>query len=124
MQEAATAPSSVNAVQLEPLNRNVRAARVAEAIATYRLHDADVGSPEAQVAKLSVKIDMLTKHLQENPKDFSSTRGLLKMVATRKRLLNYLKNEDPDRFEKLVGALGIRLSKDMSFAAKTIKMDD
>mmetsp|Transcript_7804 Transcript_7804/g.14176 ORF Transcript_7804/g.14176 Transcript_7804/m.14176 type:complete len:198 (-) Transcript_7804:230-823(-) len=109
---------------LLPINMQVREEKIAQAVSENRLHENDSGSPEAQIAKLSVKITMLTEHAKANPKDHSSTRGLLQMVATRKRLLNYLRREDPDRFQKLVGNLNIRLSKDMAFAAKTVVLEE
>eukprot|EP00184_Porphyridium_aerugineum_P008874 CAMPEP_0184691560 /NCGR_PEP_ID=MMETSP0313-20130426/377_1 /TAXON_ID=2792 /ORGANISM="Porphyridium aerugineum, Strain SAG 1380-2" /LENGTH=160 /DNA_ID=CAMNT_0027149303 /DNA_START=151 /DNA_END=633 /DNA_ORIENTATION=- len=99
---------------LAPLNKRILQERVAETVTKSRLHDNDCGSPEAQISKLTVKIEMLTQHAKANPKDHSSTRGLIKMVSTRKRLLKYLRDEDPARFEKIVSSLNIRLSKDMT----------
>ena len=74
----------------------------------HRIHDKDTGSPEAQVALFSEEIERLTKHLKKHGKDNSSRVGLLKMVAKRKRLLDYLKREDPKRHEKIIKKLGLR----------------
>jgi small subunit ribosomal protein S15 len=74
----------------------------------YKRDDKDTGSVEVQVALLSKQISILTEHLKSNHKDHSSRLGLLKMVGKRKRLLNYLKNNDYTRFTELVSKLGIR----------------
>eukprot|EP00183_Erythrolobus_madagascarensis_P007309 CAMPEP_0185845758 /NCGR_PEP_ID=MMETSP1354-20130828/1638_1 /TAXON_ID=708628 /ORGANISM="Erythrolobus madagascarensis, Strain CCMP3276" /LENGTH=152 /DNA_ID=CAMNT_0028545795 /DNA_START=27 /DNA_END=485 /DNA_ORIENTATION=- len=118
----AAVPEGMDVDELEPLSMNVRNAQIAEKVSQFRLHENDSGSPEAQIAKLSIKITMLTEHAKRNPKDHSSTRGLLKMVALRKRLLNYLRTEDPDRFANLVSGLNIRLSKDQAYAAKAVQV--
>jgi small subunit ribosomal protein S15 len=68
----------------------------------------DTGSPEVQVAMLSQKIKELTEHLKINKSDFQGRRGMLMMVGKRKRLLNYLKNKDIERYRKLIEKLGIR----------------
>ena len=72
-----------------------------------RIHDEDTGSAEAQIALFSKEIDMLAKHLKKHQKDNSSRLGLLKMVAKRKRLLDYLKREDPKRHASLVKKLDL-----------------
>jgi small subunit ribosomal protein S15 len=82
--------------------------RVEELRAEYRRHDKDTGSPEYQVAGMTERIAYLTKHLQQNPKDFSTRRGLVAMVNKRRRLLNYLCSEDEERYFKIVNGLGIR----------------
>ena len=74
----------------------------------YRTHDRDTGSPEVQVALLTNRIAYLTEHFQSNAKDHHSRRGLLQMVGRRRRLLEYLRNEDPDRYHKLIESLGLR----------------
>ena len=74
----------------------------------YKLHDKDTGSPEVQIAILSRRIADLTEHLQEHKKDHHSRRGLLKMVGQRRRLLNYLKENDLERYRDLVKKLGLR----------------
>ena len=68
----------------------------------------DTGSAEVQVAMLSERIDLLSKHLQNNGHDFSSRQGLLKMIGQRKRLLNYVRQKSISRYDKLVKKLGIR----------------
>lgn len=74
----------------------------------YRLHDADTGSPEVQVAILSERINYLTDHFKAHAKDHHSRRGLIKLVGQRRRLLNYLKNKDIDRYRALIEQLGLR----------------
>lgn len=68
----------------------------------------DTGSPEVQVALLSQKIGRLTIHLDENKKDNHSRRGLLKVIAKRRRILNYLQKLDPKRYKKLIKELGLK----------------
>ena len=70
--------------------------------------EGDTGSPEVQVAVLSARIQELTEHLKENPKDHHSRRGLLKMVGQRRGLLAYLKKTDIERYRSLIAKLGIR----------------
>ena len=77
-------------------------------VSNYRLHDTDTGSPEVQVAILSEKISYLTEHLKSHKKDHHSRRGLLKMVGQRRRLLDYLKKAEFNRYKDLIGRLGIR----------------
>lgn len=79
-----------------------------EIIHDYQTHDGDTGSPEVQVALLSARIEHLSKHFADHDKDHHSRRGLLKMVNQRRRLLNYLKNADNDRYKTLIERLGIR----------------
>jgi small subunit ribosomal protein S15 len=74
----------------------------------YRLHDADTGSPEVQVAILSERISYLTDHFKVHAKDHHSRRGLIKLVGQRRRLLNYLKDKDIDRYRALIEQLGLR----------------
>ncbi len=77
-------------------------------ISEHRLHESDTGSPEVQVAILTQRINDLTEHLKAHGKDHHSRRGLLKMVGQRRRLLNYMKNVDIERYRALVGKLGLR----------------
>jgi len=79
-----------------------------EIVQQYRTHDTDTGSPEVQVALLTNRIVYLTEHFKSNAKDHHSRRGLLKLVGRRRRLLDYLKSEDPDRYHRLIERLGIR----------------
>jgi len=74
----------------------------------YRVHDKDTGSPEVQVALLTNRITYLTDHFKTNAKDHHSRRGLLKLVSRRRRLLDYLKSESPERYHRLIERLGIR----------------
>ncbi len=77
-------------------------------IATYQKHEGDTGSPEVQVALLTERINNLNEHLKINKKDFHSQRGLLKMVGKRRRLLDYLKEKDIERYRTLIKALNLR----------------
>lgn len=74
----------------------------------YQLHPKDTGSPEVQVALLSSRIDYLTEHFKIHPKDHHSRRGLLKLVGQRRRLLDYLRRYDNDRYKGLINRLGLR----------------
>jgi small subunit ribosomal protein S15 len=82
--------------------------RKIEVIGAYRTHDVDTGSPEVQVALLSERISYLTEHFKTHVKDHHSRRGLLKLVGQRRRLLDYLKRKDADRYAELIRKLGIR----------------
>lgn len=82
--------------------------RKTEVIGTYKTHTADTGSPEVQVALLSERINYLTEHFKTHSKDHHSRRGLLKLVGQRRRLLDYLKRKDTDRYGELIRRLGIR----------------
>lgn len=73
-----------------------------------RTHAGDSGSPEVQIALLSERIKLLSDHLARHRKDFTSRVGLMKLVGQRKRLLAYLKREDPSRYEKLIQKLNLR----------------
>ncbi|HEY1233114.1 MAG TPA: 30S ribosomal protein S15 [Candidatus Binatia bacterium] len=77
-------------------------------IEQFRVHQTDTGSPEVQVALLSQRIEHLTEHFKVHVKDHHSRRGLLKLVGQRRRLLDYLRNSDFDRYQKLIQRLGIR----------------
>ena len=77
-------------------------------ITQHRRADNDTGSPEVQVALLTSRINELTEHLRAHEKDFSSRRGLLKMVSTRSSLLTYLRNTDRQRYLEIIGKLGLR----------------
>lgn len=77
-------------------------------IEIYRTHEKDTGSPEVQIAILSKRIDDLTEHLKVHKKDHHSRRGLLKMVGRRRRLLDYLKKNDIERYRELIDRLGLR----------------
>lgn len=77
-------------------------------ISKFRVHKTDSGSPEVQVAILSRRIVELTEHFKTHNKDHHSRRGLLQMVARRRRLLDYLRSRSPERYKTLITALGIR----------------
>lgn len=79
-----------------------------EAIEKYKLHDKDTGSTEVQVAIMTARIVHLTEHLREHKKDHNSRRGLLKLVAQRRKLLDYLKSKSVERYKKLIEALNLR----------------
>jgi small subunit ribosomal protein S15 len=77
-------------------------------IGEYKTHDGDTGSPEVQVALLSERITYLTDHFKVHAKDHHSRRGLLQLVGQRRRLLDYLKRKDAERYSDLIRRLGIR----------------
>jgi len=77
-------------------------------IERFKLHDSDTGSPEVQVALLSHRIEYLTEHLKIHKKDHHSRRGLLMLVGRRRRLLNYVKNKDVQRYRTIIENLGLR----------------
>jgi small subunit ribosomal protein S15 len=77
-------------------------------ITEHKKHDGDTGSPEVQVALLTARIGYLTEHFKAHPKDFHSRTGLLKMVGQRRKLLNYLKKKDIQRYRDLIAKLGLR----------------
>jgi small subunit ribosomal protein S15 len=86
----------------------VSTVRKADTISRFRQHEGDTGSPEVQVALLTERIMHLTEHMKNNHKDHHSKRGLLKMVAQRRALLEYLKRKSLDRYKKLIDTLGLR----------------
>ena len=77
-------------------------------IQEFRHNDGDTGSPEVQIAILTTRINSLTQHMQTHRKDYASRRGLLAMVSRRRRLLDYLRRVDPQRYLDIIGRLGIR----------------
>ncbi|MHC2995713.1 MAG: 30S ribosomal protein S15 [Candidatus Atribacteria bacterium] len=77
-------------------------------IKKYQHHTTDTGSSEVQIALLTERINDLTEHLTKNKKDFHSKQGLLKMVGKRRRLLNYLKDKDIEKYRKVIDALNLR----------------
>jgi len=82
--------------------------RKQEIVVGYRTHGADTGSPEVQIALLSERINYLTEHFKVHAKDHHSRRGLLRMVGKRRRLLDYLKAKDAERYRGVIERLGIR----------------
>lgn len=79
-----------------------------EVIAEHRLSDSDTGSPEVQIALLTSRITHLTDHLKEHPKDHHSRRGLLMLVGRRRRMLDYVRSIDVDRYRTIVADQGLR----------------
>ena len=79
-----------------------------EIIKKYGIKEGDTGSPEVQIAVLTARINEVTEHLKENPKDHHSRRGLFKMVGQRRGLLSYLKEKDIERYRAIVEKLGLR----------------
>jgi small subunit ribosomal protein S15 len=77
-------------------------------IGSYQLHEKDTGSPEVQIALLSARIEYLTEHFKSHKKDHHSRRGLLKLVGQRRRLLDYVKNKDVERYRAVIQRLGLR----------------
>ena len=87
---------------------SVTTGRKAEVISAFANKPGDTGSPEVQVAILSERINNLTEHFKTHAKDHASRRGLLMLVSKRRRLLDYLKTHDSDRYRDVIGKLGIR----------------
>lgn len=79
-----------------------------EIISSFKKHDSDTGSPEVQIALLTERITYLTEHFKVHKKDHHSRRGLLKLVGQRRRLLDYLKGKEVDRYRAVIERLGIR----------------
>ena len=79
-----------------------------EIIREHAVHEGDTGSPEVQVALLTERINHLTEHSKQNPKDHHSNRGLLKLVGQRRNLLKYLQKKDVERYRALIAKLGLR----------------
>ena len=79
-----------------------------ETIGNFQAHESDTGSPEVQVALLSARIEYLTGHFKIHKKDHHSRRGLLKLVGQRRRLLDYLKKKDIERYREIIKRLGLR----------------
>jgi len=77
-------------------------------IAEHRLHDTDTGSPEVQIALLSERITLLTEHLKVHKGDHHTRRGLMKIIGRRRRLLDYVRDNDVERYRSIIGRLGIR----------------
>jgi len=82
--------------------------RKREIIETFKKHDNDTGSPEVQIALISARIEYLTEHFKKHKKDHHSRRGLLKLVGKRRRLLDYLKKTEIERYRDIVQRLGLR----------------
>lgn len=101
-------PSPERVKQKEKRTMSVHQERKAELVTKFRTHETDTGSPEVQVALLSERINMLTEHFKTHKKDHHSRRGLLKLVGQRRRLLDYLKGKDGQRYKTLIDGLGIR----------------
>lgn len=93
-------------------------------IKKYRTHDSDTGSSEVQIAILTSEIEELAKHLKSHHKDHSSRRGLLKKVEERRRLLRYLKKENPTSHEELVNALKLKGAKKVVLASQDEETTD
>jgi len=87
---------------------SITAERRQEIIKTFAAKEGDTGSPEVQVALLTERITNLTEHFKTHAKDNHSRRGLLRLVSQRRHLLDYVKNKDVERYQKLIQRLGIR----------------
>ena len=79
-----------------------------EIIAEYKIHDKDTGSSEVQIALLTARINHLTEHLKVHKGDHHTRRGLLKLIGRRRRLLDYVRNNDVERYREIIGRLGLR----------------
>jgi small subunit ribosomal protein S15 len=87
---------------------SVKTEKAAIDLKSYKAHEGDTGSSTYQVALLSQRILDLTEHLNANKKDFSSRRGLLKLVSTRRKLLDYIKGKSEEKYQELISNLGLR----------------
>lgn len=79
-----------------------------DTVEAHRQHDTDTGSPDVQIALLTERINQLTDHLKNHPKDHHSRRGLLMLVGRRRRMLDYVRDRDIARYRELVAKLGLR----------------
>ena len=96
------------AIKAGPEQLIVKMSKVEINVADYKIHESDTGSADYQIAVLSKRINHLTEHLGRNKKDVSSRRGLLGLVARRRKLLDYLKATEEERYQKAIKGLGIR----------------
>src|SRR5437870_5221340 len=101
-------PTAVSGARVEAFRVAMTTDRKTELIGSYKMHEADTGSPEVQVAILSERINYLTEHFKAHAKDHHSRRGLLMLVGKRRRLLDYLKGKDAQRYADLIKRLNIR----------------
>lgn len=86
----------------------IESQQMQELISEYRTHETDTGSSEVQVAIITRRISELSEHFKTHTKDHHSRRGLLKLVSQRRRLLDYLRGQDPQRYQTLISRLGLR----------------
>ncbi len=86
----------------------MEATQAQDALVDYRRHETDTGSPEVQIARLTARIKHLTTHMQANKKDHATERGLLMLVGRRRRLLDYIRRQDVQRYQGLLQQLGLR----------------
>lgn len=100
---AANKPTTKNSNDLD--NKEMAKQQI---VSKFQVHSNDTGSPEVQIALLSQRIEELTKHLQQHKQDSDSRRGLLMMVGRRRRLLDYLRKNSKEKYEKLIAELGLR----------------
>jgi small subunit ribosomal protein S15 len=100
----ASSPGSELIVEVDSTPMPEKQATIAE----YRIHDTDTGSPEVQIALLSGRIVHLTEHLKVHKGDHHTRRGLLKLIGRRRRLLDYVRNNDVERYRDIIGRLGLR----------------
>ncbi|WP_071516929.1 30S ribosomal protein S15 [Geitlerinema sp. PCC 9228] len=82
--------------------------RKQEIISEFQVHETDTGSSDLQVAVLTARIERLSQHMQQHKKDYASRRGLMKLIGQRKRLLKYIRRQDPQHYQQLIQRLGIR----------------
>jgi small subunit ribosomal protein S15 len=82
--------------------------RIQELVSEFGVKAGNNGAPDVQIAVLTERINLLTGHMRSNTKDYSSRRGLLRMVSRRRKLLDYVRSRDPQRYQNLIARLGIR----------------
>ncbi len=87
---------------------SITAEKKTQVVGEYRIHEKDTGSPEVQIALLTTRINQLREHFEKHKKDHASRRGLLKLVSRRNHLLKYLTRQDRERYQQIIGRLGLR----------------
>ena len=95
-------------MQLNDQQQNMSTAAITDTVAQFKHHDKDTGSSEVQIAILTARINHLTEHLRTHRKDFHSRRGLLQMASRRRKLLDYVKRGDVNKYVELLAKLGLR----------------
>lgn len=98
----------IGSIEKSELDEKIRTSSKQELIDMFSLKQGDTGSPEVQIALATQKILNLTQHLNENPKDNHSRRGLLKIIAKRRRIIHYLQEKDQPRYKDLIAKLGLK----------------
>ena len=105
---ALSAQQSIFTIFFQESKRLISKALKASTVTAHQSHGTDTGTPEVQVALLTERINGLSEHFKTHKKDHHSRRGLLKLVSQRRRMLDYLRRNGPDRYQELIKSLGLR----------------